>query len=1293
MAKFQKFVATFVALVGIVLFGSCTADGFEDTRSYPTHVDTIKIVKDHVMVNDLTHDIDTALTDKASDEMEAKMRIYNILDGEVVDSFSMTEYPTMDTHIYCLKDDYVITEEQIEPVLVSSELRRNYNRDHVSYNGYEEKDTLILSFNDGQVVSVPVIIYAFSAEVKDDVCHFGSDSLISAKLTKVQNINTSKNTTRATYVSSVLTTEYSVELTFAEKNTKRDSIFNVNLKTYVNRKVLSEDAIDKVEVINKNRKVIDETTEQISFDKMYTMKSGEVIKEPFSRILKREFKGIAPYEKYVSSFDYALDKSNGVVVSGNENSVEKEGNWNVFGKTDKYSANISNGIEAELIVTDYSLYHERAVYRDSHVEVAFGYENVEATEIASNVSAKGSDKEGFDKAVLNNEIRTLYLGYTQNLMEDVYLYQTATSIQGYDLENPKLQILDDKVIASIDFVINYTDGKDVRETDKIELPRSISCLTDWTCIEANSNQKTDTAIVVISASNQKSEGFWSYKNQTRNVSTLAHLNSSKQTNKWSVVVPNEIVYSREGKTYNFGEIEFFADENGADVVFVKEENGLSVYKYTDKLNVIYGENTVNTTAPGTIKVDGKGIKSNSYKDKKIVVNSNNVIASLTWITTYNDGTEKTESVSKTFPRELVCNTNWNSKEANANQTTGNTNVSIVKSEPVVDGNWVFIKETRSISTTAKLASSSQANEWTSIDPNSIVYTQNGVTVDFGTLDFSATKSDAKTTLESTVKNVETYSYVCTINVTFGSNSLNSSAPGTIIVEKAREVVDHEIRDPKLVVNSEDVTATLTWATIYNDGTEETESVKQSFARSLEVYTNWSSKENNATQTTESANTSLLSSNSKKEGFFTYVNETRQITTLVNLASSTQKNGWNSVDPNRIVYSREGKTFAFDKIEFSASEAGADVKLKNETANSSTYSYTDKINVVYGGNTKNSTATGEIIVDVVVSGYDITNPQLIINNDNVIAKLNWITKYSNGSETSEAITKTFTRSFNCYTNWSSKEANGNQNTGSATVSVLNTKAEKDGYWSWNVETRDIKTIANLNSSNQTNGWKSIDPNSIIFTREGKTYDFGKVDFNAIENGATTSIKSEDDMVIVYNYTDVINVSFGSNTFNSSATGTINVEKPWNPDFPADWGKFVKATATVSCNEDVKDWIYTWSLHFENGTLPVVVRRNANEPEINTNYFEAITDSRFNGGSYVNGKWVNSIASDESNFMLWTSHEDKVFRMFTYPTATAWKWNNGKNTVYTDEFNFELKNDGKVLVITKNGNEFARYKAGK
>jgi hypothetical protein len=257
---------------------------------------------------------------------------------------------------------------------------------------------------------------------------------------------------------------------------------------------------------------------------------------------------------------------------------------------------------------------------------------------------------------------------------------------------------------------------------------------------------------------------------------------------------------------------------------------------------------------------------------------------------------------------------------------------------------------------------------------------------------------------------------------------------------------------------------------------------------------------------------------------------------------------------------------------------------------------------------------------------------------------------------------------------------------------------DGDWAYVRETRGITTTATLNGSSQTNAWESKDPNSIVFSKNGQTYDFGTISFSATETGASVNKKSETADETVYSYTDNISVAYGTNSFNSSAPGQIRVATPWDPDF--DHGKFTGCVITTARNENRDTWVYVASIHFETGTLPVIIRKDANAPEVNEAYFENNTDSRLNSGTWIPswGKWINTIATDTPDLMQWDTTDGANADNMAYPTATAWGWDYGYTvgshpSVTTDKFSASISSDGYVLTIYKGSNVFATYKAAK
>ena len=429
----------------------------------------------------------------------------------------------------------------------------------------------------------------------------GSVELKDAKMVSIKNY-TSGTRAASSYVKSVYNTVYTVKMTYIEKNVSRSAEeFVVYLTTNATRKLIASNDIESVTAENKNRVVIDDTTEKVSFEEVITMTNGETIRNAYSMILNREFKGIEAYDKFVSSFAFNLSKVNGV-ANGAESQVKNAEGWTVYGKTDKYSANISNGVAADAFATSYTLYHERASFKNSNVEVTFGYEDVTVSEMKNEVSNVTSDKSGYDKAIYNNGIRTSYIGYVQNLSEYVNLYKTARAISGYDFRNATLVVNNNNVVASVEFVTRYNDGTETSEKVSKTFARSLKCTSNWTSYENEAIQFTHMMNTVLASSDAKRDGEWAWVNETRTITNVATLAASEQTNSWTSVDPNSISFTREGQTYRFDAIEFQAVGKEGKVTLASEAEEMDVYDYSAEINVTFGNNTVSSVAPGKIIV-------------------------------------------------------------------------------------------------------------------------------------------------------------------------------------------------------------------------------------------------------------------------------------------------------------------------------------------------------------------------------------------------------------------------------------------------------------------------------------------------------------------------------------------------------------------------------------------------------------------------------------------------------------------------------------------------------------------
>ncbi|MBP5215944.1 MAG: hypothetical protein J6039_05260, partial [Alphaproteobacteria bacterium] len=519
-------------------------------------------------------------------------------------------------------------------------------------------------------------------------------------------------------------------------------------------------------------------------------------------------------------------------------------------------------------------------------------------------------------------------------------------------------------------------------------------------------------------------------------------------------------------------------------------------------------------------------------------------------------------------------------------------------------------------------------------------------------------------------------------------SFNATAPGTINVTKPIVPTGYEISNAKMVISQDKVNTSLTFTTKYSDGSSKDENISKDFPRSFTVKSNWTSNEEDDSQTTGSASVSLTGSSNQTDGDFSYVKETRAIKTVATLKGSTQNNEWESIEPNKIVFSRDGVSHDFGTIAFSSNETGANLSKVSETSTLIVYNYTDGISVTYGDNTFSSTAPGKInvVIPVTVVSRETSNEKLTVYQDKVNTSLTFTTKYSDGSSKSEDISKDFPRSFKTLSNWTAEEKNANQTTSAASVSLSGSQNLTDGDFSYVKETRKITTVATLNSSaKKNNQWESVEPNKIVFSRDGVSYDFGEISFAATEAGANVNKTSND----VYGYTDKINVTYGDNSFSASAPGTINI---WVPDFPEEYGKFVKAVVTTTRDETRKTWMYIVSVQFEKKTLPIFIHKNDTKPSYDLKY--AVTaNSKYNSASYIKSQntWLNTIASDGAECLDWVTIDGKNADNIPYSTADAWGWDNGHSTVHTKTFSAKV--EGSVLTIKKGNSVFATYKSVK
>ena len=1147
----KKVFKWMMGLFALIMCATACSDPYDRDETVTTSADTIVKARGYEYETKLTHYVDTALKVKISDQMISKLTIWRTSGGQRVEKvFDNEANPKMEAYSVLAREDYNIKADQLN-ILPSEErvARVPEVRDSDGVTRYE-LDTVYYSFPDAQIMSIPIKITNKTVVVANYLYPYAGLTFDHAEFVHLRN---TLHKTRAVQIKTTYGTEYKAFLYFKEKNVANPRMLKLPIYAFTSRYVLTDDEIEEVRAENKLRELIDSLTERCSFDRVTIYKSGESARDRISIILQHKVAGITPYSKVVDNFDHQLMRSHGI-ASGAESENRTEGKWTVWRRTDKYSADIENGVAADKVVTDYSLMHERCRYKEyignDSLVVDFGYENYRVSEKKTTVTPRASDRQGYDEALLDNHINATYMGLTQDVSEFVYLYKVTKAVTKYEFENPSLTVYRDSVVGKIDFIRHFNDGTVERIHDHINQPKSLICTTDWESIQRVATQVTDSAVQVnlISAQNA-SEGYWRFQRQNRTLSTYATLyDGTSKLNEWQSVVPNMFVYTREGQTYTFRTLEYGVAHIGASLNARGDKAGFTLYDYKDDINVVYDKDVQRSTAPGLIKINGQEIVGYDIRNKQLIINADNVVASLDFITKFANGTESKEPVRKEFARTLTPTTDWTSYENNATETTLEPQITSMQKHDKQDDEWFWSEETRTITATVKLSNSSQFNGWTSVDPNNIRFTREGMMADFGKLDYAVLKVSSNVGLVSSEGLMDTYRYDNTINVNYGSSSYNvnmksSAAPGTIIVQRGKEVMGHEFRNPQLVITDDNVTASLTYVTLFNDGTETTEAVSKVFSRGLTPYTNWSSIETKNTAVTGIANVLLSMTNQVVDGNWSYANETRDITTTVTLAGSSQKNGWTSIDPNSIKYTRDGQTYDFGKITFSAEENGQNVTLSNSSALQDVYSYFDKIRVAFGSNIKGSQASGTIYVNKPkkVAGYEIRHPQLVVNNDNVTATLTFVTLYNDGTEDKDVVSKNFARSLESYTDWTSTETNANEQTSSASTQLISSNTQTDGEWNYAREMHRINTTVTLAGSTQINGWNAVEPNDIVFTRNGVQHKFDKLSFSASETGHGTTLVNSTALLDTHHYVDQITVTYGNNSKSSSAPGTINVGK--------------------------------------------------------------------------------------------------------------------------------------------------------
>lgn len=326
----------------------------------------------------------------------------------------------------------------------------------------------------------------------------------------------------------------------------------------------------------------------------------------------------------VNSFNFSVSRTNGI-STGNEAQEKVEGEWTIFGRSQGYSAVLSNG--AKDINTSYVLNERRVRFVMGDIVVDFDYPDYVVVENATNVTEGAPAKTGYSGRILANSVNTVYGGKNEGLNETGYLYKAVTRVVTFLDETAKITTTPTTTTAEVVVAITE-DGKEVkRYTEKISVPRSREVLTNWQAYEANASQSTGQSTFKTNKSN-KSKDNWTYVEEVSVYESTATLNASTQRNAVRCIEGNDFKVTVEGKTFSFNHITPNMVSNSGNVAKASQTSEATVYNYTCGWNYSFNGSSDALTTPGTITVKNVVPDTPFNGDLKGVFKSANCTATL-----------------------------------------------------------------------------------------------------------------------------------------------------------------------------------------------------------------------------------------------------------------------------------------------------------------------------------------------------------------------------------------------------------------------------------------------------------------------------------------------------------------------------------------------------------------------------------------------------------------------------------------------------------------------------------------
>jgi len=462
-------------------------------------------------------------------------------------------------------------------------------------------------FEDGNMGFIDADAWQLIRKVDGKDHTFAYAKLSSFEVLSLNNVE--KASTRGeTYVVDSTYTEAKVKLHYIYEGVNVPA-FDVILVDTCFRRFLANDEVERWDVENKNRKVLNSTTERCDFTKVAYKKSGAIDRLEKSIILQYNIWGIDEYEKLVHSFHFGAGVPDRITYS--DTALERtEGAWKVYRRYLDYGALFSNPVEfGETIKTKYMGYSESTIYDDGDVKVEFPMIDMSIVEGNTTNNLIDGD-EWYDKSKFNNVINVDYQGYPQTASESVILKKekVRTSDEYWDEATAKKTISLWSIKTSIDYVIRKSDGSEDRTTYEMDFGWSLIPISFWEVYCENNSYYTGAVSANVDNSTNKTlntkdgNAIWKWIENAHSLVAEVSVANGTQYDKWSGKTVNDIAIERNGNTYSFGHDDYELVDNGASLGEVTSSTEEDVYPYTHSINFGYKGVTAESKAEGKIHI-------------------------------------------------------------------------------------------------------------------------------------------------------------------------------------------------------------------------------------------------------------------------------------------------------------------------------------------------------------------------------------------------------------------------------------------------------------------------------------------------------------------------------------------------------------------------------------------------------------------------------------------------------------------------------------------------------------------